>query len=156
MRTVTILRGISGAGKSTYTRNNHPNATVCSADPFFINFTVVRGQNVPKNDGVYSFNPAWLGRAHDWCKAQFHRALSEGQDDVVVDNTNTTLRELNYYVDTAVEFGYTLNVVRLTVDPAIAAARNQHGVPAEKVQQMQDRFQDFPGEVIIDTTPVTA
>ena len=144
MRTVTVLRGISGAGKSTYTKANHPNATVCSADKYFI------GQ-----DGVYRFDGSKLGRAHDWCKAQFLNALQVSDDDIVVDNTNTTMRELKYYVDTATEYGYELNVVRLVVDPKIAAARNLHGVPAVKVQQMQDRFQDFPGETIVDTTPVS-
>jgi hypothetical protein len=64
------------------------------------------------------------------------------------------MRELKFYVDTAAKYGYELQVVRLVVDPAIAAARNQHGVPAEGVQAMQNRFQDFLGETIVDTTPV--
>ena len=143
MRTVTVLRGISGAGKSTYTRNNHPNAVVCSADNFFIN-----------SDGVYNFDRNLLGKAHDWCKAQFETALQQGQDDVVVDNTNTTMREMKFYVDKAKQYGYELTVVRLVVDPVIAAGRNLHGVPMEGVQAMQNRFQDFPGETIVDTTPV--
>jgi predicted kinase len=144
MRTVTILRGISGAGKSTYTKANHPNAFVCSADNYFI------GQ-----DGVYRFDGRALGKAHDWCKQQFLNALQTSVDDIVVDNTNTTMRELKYYFDTAQDYGYGIEVVRLVVDPKIAAARNLHGVPAEKVQQMQDRFQDFPGEIIVDTTPAS-
>ena len=142
MRTVTVMRGISGAGKSTYTAKNHPDAFVASADNYFL------------QDGVYTFGASKLGQAHDWCKYQFESALQRGVDDVVVDNTNTTLRELKFYVETAAEYGYEVKVVRLVVDPKIAAARNQHGVPAEKVQQMQNRFQDFPGEVIVDTTPV--
>lgn len=141
MRTINILRGISGAGKSTYTRNNFPSASVFSADNFFM------------HNGIYEFDPNLLGRAHDWCKHQFERALQRGDDEVVVDNTNTTLRELKFYVEAAAEYGYTLSVIRLVVDPTIAADRNLHGVPAEKVQQMQDRFQDFPGEIVVDTTP---
>lgn len=144
MRNVIILRGISGAGKSTYTQANFPTATVCSADNYFM------------LGGTYQFDGAKLGRAHDWCKSQFKVALQQGVDQVVVDNTNTTMREMKFYVETAAEYGYDLQVVRLVVDPAIAAARNQHGVPAEKVQQMQDRFQDFEGETIVDTTPVVA
>jgi predicted kinase len=142
MRTVTILRGISGAGKSTYTRNNHPNAVVCSADNWFI------------KDGVYTFNRDLLGKAHDWCKAQFESALQRSQDEVVVDNTNTTMREMKFYVEKAKQYGYELNVVRLTVDPVIAASRNLHGVPMEGVQAMQNRFQSYPGETILDTSPV--
>ena len=144
MRTVNLLRGISGAGKSTFTKANFPNAVVCSADTYFIG-----------SDGVYRFNPALLGLAHKACFKRFEVALQQGVDEVVVDNTNTTLREMKGYVETAAKYGYDLKVFRLVVDPAIAAARNQHGVPADKVQAMQDRFQDFEGEEIVDTTPVS-
>lgn len=140
MSTVIILRGISGAGKSTYTEANFPNATVCSADKFFI------------KDGVYKFDPTKLGNAHAWCGDQFGQALKRGDETIVVDNTNTKLWEMKNYLETAARFGCEVKVVRLTVDPKIAAARNLHGVPADKVQQMQDRFQDFPGETIVDTT----
>jgi predicted kinase len=143
MKTVTILRGISGAGKSTYTRENFPNATVCSADNFFM------------QNGVYNWDASKLGRAHDWCLNTFNEALRRNDSSIVVDNTNTKLREFKRYRDEALMYGYEVNVVRLVVDPAIAAARNLHGVPADKVQAMQDRFQDFQGELIVDTTPVS-
>lgn len=140
--TVTILRGISGAGKSTYTRTFLPSALVCSADLFF----------ELGGDG-YKFDASKLGQAHQWCFSQFEAALQRGVENVVVDNTNTKLWEFKNYVAAAAKYGYTVQVVRLTVDPKVAAARNVHGVPADKVQQMQDRFQDFPGETIIDNNP---
>ena len=140
MKTVVILRGISGSGKSTYTAKNHPTAFVASADNFFM------------QDGVYNFNPAKLGAAHARCAAAFEYALKHGDDEVVVDNTNTKLWEFKGYLDIAAKYGYDVKVVRLVVDPKIAAARNTHGVPAAKVQQMQDRFQDFEGETVVDTT----
>jgi predicted kinase len=143
MRKIVVMRGVSGSGKSSFVFNNFPNATVCSADNFFM------------QTGEYKFDGSKLRQAHDWCKNQFESALRRGDDQVVVDNTNTTMRELKFYVDTAAKYGYELQVVRLVVDPAIAAARNQHGVPAEGVQAMQNRFQDFPGETIVDTTPVS-
>lgn len=134
MRTVYILRGISGSGKSTYTKANFPNAFVASADNFFV------------KDDVYTFDPTKLGNAHAWCFRQFEDALQRGDDAVVVDNTNTKLWEFKSYVETAAKYGYDVKVIRLAVDPLIAAARNLHGVPAEKVQQMQNRFQDFLGK----------
>lgn len=144
MRTVTILRGISGSGKSTYTAANLPNAFVASADKFFM------------RDGDYKFDPKQLGNAHSWCFRQFEAALQQGVDEVVLDNTNTKLWEFEKYVAAAEKYGYAVTVVRLKVDPKIAAARNLHGVPADKVQQMQDRFEDFEGETVVDTTPVAA
>lgn len=138
-----LMRGVSGSGKSTFVFNNFPTATVCSADKFFM------------KDGVYKFDPTKLGNAHAWCSNQFNQALKRGDEIVVVDNTNTKLWEMKNYLEEAARFGYEVKVVRLVVDPKIAAARNLHGVPADKVQQMQDRFQDFPGETIVDTTPVS-
>ena len=134
---VVIMRGISGAGKSTYTNMNFPGAVVCSADFFF-----GRGDK-------YNFNPKLLGKAHDSCFNTFEAAMGSNKPVIVIDNTNTTLREFKRYVESAQKRGYAVKVVRLVVDPAIAAQRNVHGVPAEKVQQMQDRFQDYPGEIIV-------
>jgi predicted kinase len=143
MRTLTILRGISGAGKSTYTRNNHPNAIVCSADHFFYDA-----------DGNYKWDGNKLGYFHKLSLAKCESALQQGADDVVVDNTNAKLREMKPYLKAAEKYGYTVNVVRLVVDPEIAAARNGGRAPAFAVQNQQNRFQDYPGETIIDTTPV--
>ena len=43
---VIVMQGVSGSGKSTYIKNNLPNATVVSADHFFVNAVT----------GVYEFN----------------------------------------------------------------------------------------------------
>ena len=136
------MRGISGAGKSTYTKANHPTAVVCSADDFFIE----------NGNGVYLFDREKLGKAHGRCQAQFEENLRRGTREIVVDNTNTTMREMKFYLETAKKYGYEVSVVRLAVDPKIAAARNLHGVPAEGIQNMQNRFQDFPGETIVNTS----
>jgi 2',3'-cyclic-nucleotide 3'-phosphodiesterase len=140
MKNVIILRGISGSGKSTYTAAHFPTAFVASADKFF------------ERGGTYKFDPAKLGTAHAWCASVFEYALRRGDETVVVDNTNTKLWEFKGYLDLAAKYGYDVTVIRLKVDPKVAAARNLHGVPADKVQQMQDRFQDFEGEEIVDTT----
>ena len=139
MKTVIILRGISGSGKSTYIATHYPIATIASADKYFM------------RDDVYTFDPKQLGNAHSWCFRQFEAALQRSDETVIVDNTNTKLWEFKGYLDLTAQYGYEVKVIRLTVDPKIAAARNLHGVPTEKVQQMQDRFQDFEGEEIMFT-----
>lgn len=137
MNTVTILRGISGAGKSTYTKKVFPTAVVCSADFYF-----GHGSN-------YKFDPSKLGAAHGSCRYNFEQAVLQGQPSIVIDNTNTMLKEFKHYIDFATANGYQVNVVRIKIDPKVAANRNVHGVPLEKVKQMQDRFQDYPGETIV-------
>jgi len=131
---VTIMRGISGSGKSTYIKNNLPMSLVCSADHFFI-----------KNN-VYDFDAKKLGLAHESCKNKFKKAIKEGISSIVVDNTNTQVREMQFYFDYAKNHGYDVNIVRLHAPVAVCAGRNAHGVPLEAVQRMNDRMASIPVE----------
>lgn len=64
-----------------------------------------------------------------------------GEDEVlVVDNTNTTTMEMNPYVKLAQAFGVSFEIVTIGCHPALAAARNVHGVPQEKVWEMYRRL----------------
>jgi predicted kinase len=135
---IIIIRGISGSGKSTHIAKHFPNAYVVSADHFF-----GTGAN-------YNFDPKKLGAAHADCLEKFKQAIRRHVPEIVVDNTNTQLWEFSKYVEFAKENGYVVTVVRLKIDPAVAAKRNIHGVPEEKVKQMQGRFQDYPGEIVIN------
>lgn len=134
---VTILRGVSGAGKSTYTQRNFPDAVVASADHFF------------GHGEAYKFDPKKIGKAHEYSFETFKKAVDSKQPSIVVDNTNTQKWEFERYVKYAEQHGYTVNVVRLKVDPNVAASRNVHGVPYDTVMKMQNRFQDYPGEIVI-------
>jgi predicted kinase len=134
---VVILRGISGAGKSTYIRKHFPKAIVVSADHYF------------QRDGEYKFDATLLPKAHGSCLWRFQKAVCQHARLIVVDNTNTQVRELAPYADFAKQHGYAVEVIRLKVDPEVAAARNIHGVPADIIQQMQGRFEDYPGEKIV-------
>lgn len=127
-RTVYIMVGASGSGKSTWIKNNVPNALVCSADHFFYN-----------KDGVYNFNPTLLGVAHGDCASKFNNANHNGVAQIVVDNTNTRLKEIRPYVRLAKEYGANVVFVRFNVAPDVCATRNSHGVPSEAVQGMYDR-----------------
>ena len=131
-KTVIIMRGHSGSGKSTWISNNVPDALVCSADFYF------------SRSGEYKFNPKLLGVAHQHCKLEFARSLMADSPLVVVDNTNTTLKEMKYYVETARRYGYMLMFIRLDTPVDVAAGRNLHGVPRDAVQRMKDRMQDIP------------
>lgn len=130
---VIILRGCSGSGKSTFIKNNFPGAVICSADHFFLD-----------KQGNYNFDHTKLGQAHSQCQYKFSRALEEGVNQIVVDNTNTKVSEMRPYVNMANEYDYDILIIRLDVDPDVAAKRNVHGVPADVVQNMCDRMQPLP------------
>lgn len=125
MKRITILMGISGSGKSTWTAKNRPGAQVCSADHYFV------------VDGVYRFNPTNLGEAHNACVRKFTELLQSGCEDIVVDNTNTNLIDLAPYIALGNAYGYFLVVVCLKIDHKIAAARNTHGVSEATVKTME-------------------
>ena len=94
---VLILRGISGSGKSSVARaivSAHPPGTVavCSADDFFL------------QGGVYRFDFNQLGAAHEACRRSFDSALRRRIPIIILDNTNTTLREYEPYVSAVISF----------------------------------------------------
>lgn len=140
---VIILRGVPGSGKSTESKK-HPDAYIVSADHYFIG-----------KDGIYRFDMDKIASAHGQCKAKFEVALAEKRPLVIVDNTNTTVKELKFYVETAKSAGYVVEIVRIDCDPEVAAARNIHGVPKASVLKMAARLaasklpDDYPLETIV-------
>lgn len=137
MRTVTILCGIPGAGKSTLRAHTYAGVPVCSADDYFV------------EDGVYRFDPSKLPAAHAACLRRFVYLLTERQEDItdiVVDNTNTTVAEIAPYAALALAYGYTLDIVTVECDPEVAFTRQTHGVPLAAIQAMAKRLsaRDLP------------
>jgi predicted kinase len=91
--------------------------------------------------GNYCFNPARLGEAHAQCLRRFLGAVSR-KENVVVDNTNTSLLELAPYVSLAQAYRYDLELIYVECSPELSAARNTHGVPAETVGKMHRALQE--------------
>lgn len=131
MKKVYILRGVAGAGKSTYAANKLPSAYVVSADNYCI-----------KPDGSYIFELE--------CLRRFIRLINVGVAQIVVDNTNTRLWEFKTYIEYARSKNYSISVIRLNTPAEVAGPRNIHGVPQETVNQMQVRFENYEDEVFIN------
>ena len=133
---LTILSGLSGSGKSTYTQHCCGGAKVVSADQFFM------------VDGEYRFDVSKLSQAHGACFKSTIAALGSKVDHVVVDNTNTTTEEIAPYILAAQAYGYEVEVVTLTAPKgmsqadyiAACAKRNAHGVPAAGVEAQAMRL----------------
>jgi uridine kinase len=95
MKTVLILRGVSGSGKTTFAETlkalNPDRVAICSADDYFYD-----------EKDHYNFDPSALGKAHLYCQSLFHVAMeNENIDLIVVANTNTKPSDFAYYVNAA-------------------------------------------------------
>ena len=144
LKTVHIMRGLPGAGKSTYVKDNLLASYVCSADDFFM----VPERWQPEADGPllgprleYKFDVSKLAEAHNACLTKFIKAVSlESFPSIVVDNTHVHLWEYRHYVMLAKEFGYRCVIHELrpeTLDQVrIAANRCIHNVPPDIVARM--------------------
>lgn len=131
MQRVTVMRGIPGSGKSTYTMRLAPPMVVCSADHFHM------------KEGVYVFKPENAGLAHGLCLQNFVGAVTAGPGDrhVVVDNTNCAIWEMAPYCALALAYGFELKVVTILCDVDLAIKRNVHNVPAETIRRMADTLE---------------
>ncbi len=120
---LVLIRGLPGSGKSTMAREMVASGFVhFEADMFF---TV---------DGVYAYDSARIKDAHAWCQRVTRQALREGQR-VVVSNTFTRLQEMKPYQSMAHE---------IRVVEARGCWQNTHGVSAEMVERMAQRWERLP------------
>jgi predicted kinase len=85
MKKVLILRGVPGAGKSTYAKTI-PGATIVSADDYFM-----------KSDGTYAYNRDLIQKAHEFCFREFLAAAEADKPTIIVDNTNVQAWEISPY-----------------------------------------------------------
>lgn len=136
---ITILRGVSGAGKSTWLTQNRPlaAAAVWSADEYFM----LRGRRMGK-PGHYAFDPELLSVAHGWCLRGFVEALRGGCEHIAVDNTNATVAELAPYVALCGAFEREYEIVRLYCPIEVAVERTQHGVPTQAISRQERAISD--------------
>ena len=139
-----IMRGPSGSGKSSLVKeltqeasDNRKTCTVHSTDDFHLEL----------KDGifVYVFKPEKLRAFH---QANLHHATTSmemGLDYVIIDNTNTTWKEIEPYVLVGIGNGYEIVIKEPNTswkfDAAECARKNTHGVPVEAVARMLQRWE---------------
>ena len=127
-QTLYLIRGVPGSGKSTFANQLLYQGVVyqvLEADKYFIN-----------GEGQYNFDPSKLREAHEWCQTRAKLYLLDG-DSVAVANTSTTEKEVAIYQQIA-ELTDS-NFVSIIVENR-NNTENIHNVPAEKIQQMKNRF----------------
>ena len=138
VKTVIIMVGLPGSGKSTFIKKLPTAPVICSADNYF---------ETP--EGGYNFDATKLGNAHTQCRNKAALAMHQQKPTIVIDNTNLTDKEREPYETLAEQNGY--KILYVVFEPnkqniKKLAQRNLHGVEAAKLEVMLKRFRPPSGE----------
>ena len=129
MKTLYIVRGVPGSGKSTFAKSI--GGIHIEADQFFM------------ENGKYNFDITKIKLAHKYCKNQTEAwmktdGVQVNNDKIVVSNTFTQEWEMEPYFELAEKYGY--RVFSLIVENR-HDGKNIHDVPEDKLEQMKNRFE---------------
>ena len=134
-----VMRGISGAGKSTKAKSIVGEGVIHSTDEVIEKTGDYRGffEKMLKEN---NFVP--LSKAHSQNLNEAVASMKAGVSPVVVDNTNIKMNEPKAYIIEALKLGYADHNIRF-VDVGTSglsaeelASRNAHGVPLDKIKKM--------------------
>lgn len=126
---VYILRGVSGCGKSTFAKIlAGDTGVICSADDYFVG-----------EDGVYRFDFNKLELAHNQCKERFVINLINNTSTIVVDNVNTGVLDVDWYLGYAKKYNY--QVFSLIVENR-HYGKNSHGVSEETLNKQESALKN--------------
>ena len=121
MKELFIIRGVCGAGKTTFAKKlcgNH-----YETDMYFM-------------DGdKYIFDRLKLKEAHSWCNDTVKKDMENNVERIVISNTFTQEWEMLPYITIANDYGYTIFSV------IVENRHNGVNVPEEIVEKMKNRFE---------------
>jgi predicted kinase len=128
MKSLYIIRGVPGSGKSTFAKELVPEFLVCEADKFFVSET------------GYNFDPNKLKEAHDWCQkiVETYMQDPERYPKIAVSNTFTREWEMKPYFELAEKYGY--KVFSVIVEN-YHGNRSVHNISESTIDKMIDRFE---------------
>lgn len=124
MKQIILFRGLPGSGKSSLAESLCQE--VWSADMYF------------ERHGEYMFDATQLKDAHQWCQAHVEKSMHDGCKLIGVANTFTQEWEMDAYFNLAKKYGYRISTI---IVENRHGGENVHGVPTDKIEQMEDRFQ---------------
>lgn len=142
IKILIVIRGASGSYKTTLANKlaEHFDSVICSADHHFID-----------ENGKYNFQIEQLGMAHKRCQNFTEFYMVANNPLIVIDNTNTTWKEIKPYVKLAARYNYEVMILEPNSPHRYSAEecnkKNIHGVPLETIQKQLARFE--PHESIL-------
>lgn len=130
MKKLILLRGLPGAGKSTFAQV-FPTVFWYEADKYF-----------EDSEGNYNFDVTKLREAHNWCKSRVELSMNAPNGFppslIVVSNTFTQQWEMEDYYKLAEKYGYQVHSV---IVENRHNGKNVHNVPEDKLEAMRARFE---------------
>jgi predicted kinase len=148
MKTLIILRGLPGSGKSTLIQKLEQDyklkPTICSADDYWYNGK----DKVPEN---YKFDILKISKAHGYCKFRFLQAIKDEKELIIIDNTNIKFRDFKDYIVEAIKNNYKVichSITGLSAEESFKL--NIHNVPLETCQNMIKSFHPIPENIEIE------
>ena len=130
---LTIVRGIPGAGKSTFVKtamNPKDVEAHFESDMWF------------EKDGEYQFDVDDLFTAHKWCFDKVREAL-ENEKNTVVSNTFVKPKDVRKYLSLARTLGVAVEIIDVR-----GSHESIHDVPAEILDKMKANFRKLDFSVI--------
>lgn len=126
MKTLLLLRGLPGNGKSTLAEKiKWMGGMEISADEFHM------------INGIYNWKPERVGYAHAKCQEYTEMWMKRDVLTIAVHNTFTTEKEMKPYYELAEKYGY---MVHSLIVENRHGGTNVHDVPEETIDKMERRF----------------
>jgi len=125
MNNLILVRGVSGAGKSTIAPM-FKNAVLVSTDDFFLD-----------EYGEYVFDANSLVINHQFCQLAVSMMMKDEEELIVVHNTFTADWEMDAYFDLARKHGYAVHTI---IVENRHGSKNVHDVPQDIVKAQKERF----------------
>ncbi|XP_075159914.1 uncharacterized protein LOC142233029 [Haematobia irritans] len=145
-RVMILMRGPPGVGKTYSAREIVKNFV--DLQPPFCNigdFIFSTDDYFYNSRGVYRYNVKYLSEAHEFNQNRVREKAISGFSPIIVDNTNLKLWEMMPYVKYAVQHGYLIEIVEpkpvWNKCASKLAQRNIHGVAADKIRIMMDKYE---------------
>lgn len=132
MKTLYIIRGVSGSGKSTFAKDLSSAMMIPNyeADMFHYKKDDVTGE------WKYDWRPENIQNAHQECQKNVELEMMN-DFSVIVSNTSTSEKELKPYLDLAEKYIY--RVVSVVAENRHGGT-NQHDVPEETLARQEQRL----------------
>jgi len=131
MKILLLVRGVSGAGKSSFVKTM---AKMHFASPSYLHYEA--DMYFYDSLGRYNFDRSKLHKAHAWCQQKTLEALEDNRC-VVVSNTSTTEAEVKTYQDITKKTG--AEFVSIIVENRHNGV-SVHNVPEHVLDAQKQRF----------------
>lgn len=129
MKSLILLRGLPGSGKTALAKllSEAGKYPVFGIDDYFTD-----------TSGNYNFRFEDNFKAYEFCRSRTEEAMKTGAEKIFLDNVFSLEWEMDPYFKLASEYAYQVHVV--TVENR-HHSENRHGVSAEQIQRMAEKYQ---------------